>query len=91
MTTSVLIAGLGPAALETALALRALAPDRLRLTLLGPDDTLVYRPISVADPFALATTRRYPLADIARDLQAERITGELARSCVIAHVRSTVE
>ena len=52
VTTSVLIAGAGPAALETALGLRTLAANRVALTLLAPDAEYVDRPMSVAAPFA---------------------------------------
>ena len=78
MPFNVLIAGAGPAGLEAALALRDLAGDRVAITLLAPDDEFVYRPLSVADPFSLAVTRRYPLDAIARDLGAERVVDRLA-------------
>lgn len=66
----VLIAGTGPAAVEAALALRALAEDRVRLTLLGPDEQLVSRAMSVAEPFAHAGGTLHPVAEIASDLGA---------------------
>ena len=40
----VLIAGGGVAALETMIALRALAEDRVEITLLAPDRDFFYRP-----------------------------------------------
>ena len=43
----VLIAGGGVAALETVLALRALAGDRVKLELLAPDEEFVERPLAV--------------------------------------------
>lgn len=58
MPLKVLIAGAGPAGLEAALAVRELAGDRVTITLLAPEDELAYRPLSVADPFTLAITRR---------------------------------
>src|SRR3954453_12027756 len=78
MPFKVLIAGAGPAGLEAALALRDLAGERVEITLLAPDDELTYRPLSVAEPFSLATTRRYPLDTIARDLGVERVVDRLA-------------
>ena len=47
----VLIAGGGVAALETVLALRALAGDRVKLELLAPDEEFVERPLAVLTPF----------------------------------------
>lgn len=61
----VLIAGGGPAAVEAALTLHELAPE-LQVTLLSSDPDLVYRPLSVVEPFANAGVRRYPLAELAR-------------------------
>ena len=78
MSLKVLIAGAGPAGVEAALALRDLAGDRVAITLLAPEDELAYRPVSVADPFSLAVTRRYPLDAIARDVGAERVVDRVA-------------
>ena len=47
----VLVAGGGVAALETLLALRALARDRVELVLVAPDVDFVYRPLLVDEPF----------------------------------------
>jgi sulfide:quinone oxidoreductase len=73
----VLIAGGGVAAIETALALRHLAADRVKVTMLAPDEEFVYRPMTVGEPFSFAGARRYPLAPIARDLNAELLKGTL--------------
>jgi sulfide:quinone oxidoreductase len=62
MPLNVIVAGGGPAALEAVLALGE-AP--VRLTLVCPDEEFVYGPISVAEPFAVTHTRRYPLAGLA--------------------------
>jgi sulfide:quinone oxidoreductase len=78
MSIDVVIAGAGPAALETALALRHHAPGQVSLTLVAPEDDFVYRPVSVEEPFAMGTTRRYPVADIARDLGAVHVADTLA-------------
>jgi sulfide:quinone oxidoreductase len=70
MTTDplrVLIAGAGPAGLETALALRRLAGDRVSITVLAPEAELVYRPMSVVEPFGGAPARRFSVARLAAD------------------------
>jgi sulfide:quinone oxidoreductase len=67
----VLIAGAGVAGLEAALALRALAGDRVSTTLLAPGAEFTYRPMRVREPFASRAARHYPLDDIARDIGAE--------------------
>jgi sulfide:quinone oxidoreductase len=70
----VVIAGGGVAALETAFALRALAGESVRMTLVAPEREFVYRPMSVREPFALGPARHCPLAQIANDVGAELIT-----------------
>jgi sulfide:quinone oxidoreductase len=55
------------AALETALALADLAPDRTDVTLIVPNPEFVYRPMVVREPFAYASAHRYPLAPIVHD------------------------
>ena len=69
----VLIAGGGVAALEALIALRALAGDRVRITLVAPGPEFVYRPLSVAEPFELGAARRYPLSGIAADFDARLV------------------
>jgi sulfide:quinone oxidoreductase len=66
----VVIAGGGVAALEALMALRALAGDRVSITLVAPDPDFVYRPMMVAEPFELGRARRYPLEQIASDFDA---------------------
>ena len=66
----VVIAGGGVAGLESLIALRALARDRLAIELVAPTDEFVYRPLSVLDPFAGGAVRRYSLPEIAADLGA---------------------
>jgi sulfide:quinone oxidoreductase len=82
----VVIAGGGVAGLETAMALRALAGDRVRTTLLTPERDFVYRPLAVAQAFELGEARRYPLAHIARDFNFELVHGELDRVEPDAHM-----
>ena len=52
MPFDVLIVGGGPAALEAALGLHRLTDDRVRTTLLAPEEEFTYRPLSVLAPFA---------------------------------------
>jgi sulfide:quinone oxidoreductase len=65
---SAVICGGGIAGIEAALRLRRLASGRVQITLVSPDDELVYRPLAVREPFARAGARRYPIARIAADL-----------------------
>jgi sulfide:quinone oxidoreductase len=71
MTTSqsptpghVVIVGGGVAALEALLALQALAGDRVALTLVSEHEWFVDRPVTVAEPFGLATAARHSIPDI---------------------------
>ncbi len=74
----VVIAGGGVAALETALALAELAPERTEVSVIAPNAEFAYRPMVVGEPFARGAARRYPLASIIHDAGAKLITGELA-------------
>lgn len=67
----ILIAGGGFAAVEAALALTALAGDRVALEFLAPDPVFHYRPAATTEPFDVAPSRCYDLAAIAQDLGAE--------------------
>jgi sulfide:quinone oxidoreductase len=73
----VVIIGGSVAALETVLALRDLARDRVRVTLVTPDPDFVDRPMTVAEPFGFGTARRHPLERIAADLDATIIRGSV--------------
>jgi sulfide:quinone oxidoreductase len=66
----VLIAGGGFAAVEAALALRALAGDRVQLTLVSPDPVLHYRPAATLTAFDDRIPLRYDLRAIAADVGA---------------------
>jgi len=74
----VLIAGGGVAALEAMMALRALAGDRVRITLLAPGRDFHYRPMAVAEPFAIGQARHIALVAVAHDFDALLVKGELA-------------
>jgi sulfide:quinone oxidoreductase len=75
----VLVCGGGIAGIEGLLRLRRLAGDHVQLTLLSPEDELVYRPLAVREPFAQAGVRRYPLERIASDTGTRWIRDRLAR------------
>jgi sulfide:quinone oxidoreductase len=74
----VLIAGGGPAAVEALLALRDLAGARVSLELIAPNRELVVRAYEVLAPFHEGHEHRYPLAQIAADLDAELVVDALA-------------
>jgi sulfide:quinone oxidoreductase len=73
----VLIAGGGVAALETALALKQLAGDRVQMTVIAPDEDFVYRPMTVREPFSFLGARHYPLEPILEDIGAELVHDRL--------------
>ena len=65
MAARVVIAGGGVAALEAALALRALAEDRVGVELIAPEPHFWYRPLAVAEPFDLGEVRKFELDELA--------------------------
>jgi sulfide:quinone oxidoreductase len=67
----IVIAGGGVAALESAIALRALAGPEPWITMVAPNDQFVYQPLTVAEPFAMGETPHLPLTDFAEDLDLE--------------------
>ena len=69
----VLIVGGGVAALEGLMALRDLAGDRVRVTLVAAEPDFVYRPMAVAEPFGLGEARRYPLRRVVEDFGADLV------------------
>jgi sulfide:quinone oxidoreductase len=73
----VVIAGGGVAALEGALALRALASEQTTITVIAPNSEFGYRPMAVREPFAYPPAQRYELAPIVRDAGAELVVDEL--------------
>jgi sulfide:quinone oxidoreductase len=82
----VVIAGGGVAALETALALRALAPELTDITLVSPTDRFRFRAAAVGEPFGRAEVHRFDLASICRDIGVTLRHGTL--SAVDAENRS---
>jgi sulfide:quinone oxidoreductase len=75
----VLIAGGGVAGLEAAFALREFAGERVTLSILAPADEFVYRPMSVAEPFASGWAQHYPLASLADAAGATLVRDALAQ------------
>jgi sulfide:quinone oxidoreductase len=73
----VLIVGGGVAALETALALRQLAPDLTDVTVIAPNAEFVYRPMTVREPFAYEAANRYSLATLVSEAGAALLRDEL--------------
>jgi sulfide:quinone oxidoreductase len=71
----VVVVGAGVAAIETCLALRALAGSLVDIAMVAPDDELEFKPASVGEPFGVSAVRRFDLARIARDVGAELIRG----------------
>src|SRR4051794_1614701 len=74
----VVIAGGGIAAVEAAMALRDLAADRVRLTLVAPDRDFEIKALRTAEPFARGHVPHYALADLAAAFDAELRHGSLA-------------
>ena len=74
-----LIAGGGVAGLETLLALRAIAPDRVDITLLAPELKFVNLSMSVEQPFKVQRGRGLRLENTAAELGAHWHRGALDR------------
>ena len=58
------------------MALRELAGDLVRITLVADTDEFVERPMTVAEPFGLGAARRIPLRRIAEDFGAAFVRAE---------------
>jgi sulfide:quinone oxidoreductase len=74
----VVIAGGGIAAIEAMMALRDLGEHRVTITLLAPDPDFELKPLRTAEPFVRDHVRRYALADMAAQFDAEVHVGSLA-------------
>jgi sulfide:quinone oxidoreductase len=73
----IVIAGGGVAALETALALRALVDVRLDVALVAPEEAFTYRPLSTLEPFREGAVRRFPLAALCGRAGARHLRGRI--------------
>jgi sulfide:quinone oxidoreductase len=67
----VVIAGGGIAAVEATMALRDLAEDRVRLTIVAPERDFELKALRTAEPFAVDHVRHYPLSDMVARFGAE--------------------
>jgi sulfide:quinone oxidoreductase len=74
----VVVAGAGVAALEAALALRALAGDLVHVDLIAPEAEFTYRPLAVAEPFRTDEVRRFPLEGLVSAAGAKLRSDSLA-------------
>jgi sulfide:quinone oxidoreductase len=81
----VVIGGGGVAAVEAALALRDLAAERVAITIASPRPDFVLEPLAVGAPFAVAHVSRWPLSDIARELDADHVGAAVAHVDADAH------
>src|SRR6266516_4122297 len=75
----VVVAGGGVAGLETLVALRGLVGHRVALTLVTPEDDFTVRALEVLEPFGLGASQRYPLVELAADLDARFVRDAVAR------------
>jgi sulfide:quinone oxidoreductase len=89
VSSRLLIAGGGVAALEAALAVREHLDDRLDIELLAPEPRFWYRPLSVAEPFELGQTTSYELSGLAARFGASFTLGELQGVDAAAHEAET--
>ncbi len=67
----VVVAGGGVAGLETLVALRGLAGERVHCTLIAPEDAFTLRALTVFEPFGMGRPHRYPLGELTHDLGAD--------------------
>src|SRR6185312_17176349 len=85
ISNDVVIVGGGVAGLEALLALRALAGDRVALTLISPSDWFVDRPMTVAEAFGLGSVTRHSLRQITEELGAKLVRASVAGVDAAAH------
>jgi sulfide:quinone oxidoreductase len=71
----VVIVGGGVAGLEALLALRALAGERIAMTLVSRDDWFVDRPMTVAEPFGFGPALSLSLPEITSEFGVEFVAG----------------
>jgi sulfide:quinone oxidoreductase len=83
------VAGGGIAGIEALLSLHALAGDRVDLTLADAQRDFVYRPMTVAEPFARGIARRHPIATVAADVGARLVADNITEVDPIDRVART--
>jgi sulfide:quinone oxidoreductase len=74
----IVIAGGGMAGLETLMALRDLAGDRVDVTLVAPQPDFVYKPLLVSEPFTSTPAERHELAPIVEEFGGRLVNDGLA-------------
>src|SRR6476620_9021965 len=82
----VVIAGGGIAALEATMALRDLAEDRVRITVVAPERDFELKALRTAEPFSVDHVPRYPLADILASFGARLRRADVASVDADRHV-----
>ena len=70
----IVVVGGGVAGLETLLALRTLAGERLELTLVTTQKAFSYRPLAAAPPLGIGRAQPLPLERAAHEMQATLVT-----------------
>jgi sulfide:quinone oxidoreductase len=75
----VVVAGGGVGGLETLVALRALAGDRVSATLVAPGEAFALRALDVFEPFGLGRPHRYPLDELTAGLGVALARDRVAR------------
>jgi sulfide:quinone oxidoreductase len=86
----VVVAGGGVAGLETVIALRELAGDRVNLELLSPEPYFWYRPLATARPFQTVEHEHFDLSTLAADLGIPLTIDALSAVDSDLHVARTV-
>src|SRR5829696_4715566 len=82
----VIVAGSGVGAVETVLALRALAgPVEIEIALVTHEDHFVYRPLMVVEPFGYPPPYRLPLERLERTHDVRHLRDAIARVDADAH------
>src|SRR6266571_1275745 len=74
----VVIAGAGVAGLEAALALQALAEEKVSVELVAPEADFTYRPLAVTEAFRVGEMKRFPLQTLCAAAGARLRRGSLA-------------
>ena len=87
----VLVAGGGVAGLEALHGVRALAGDRVALTLIAPADEFVYRPLAVKKPYGVGRVREVPMTRAAHQVDADFVAGTVDSVDTDAKVLQTSE
>ena len=75
----VVIAGAGIGGLEAAVTLRGLIGHRVTITLVAPQDDFSIRALEVFEPFGVGHSHRYPLSELAADLDATFVRDAVMR------------